>query len=177
MKGLNIKGLIKQIKQTKHNFIWSYSDKGHFLTNRHWAITLEVLPVEVLLTLLQIFEGDRPDIGQCFYKSRGTISKNHNIPSPVLGNDCVEYEWTDYYKDYKYPSDGLMRIFKSNDQIMFINNDYLHAVEWRHRAVSEGYSRPIHFPEINYMVLPFRINDHEDLLKIMTMAGDSNGTS
>lgn len=166
MKGLNIKGLCKQIRESKHKLIWSLNEGVHTITNRHWLINLSALPYEVKIELLKTFEGIEIQEGQMInsYHDIGLVDKPLNIPKQE--NETVEFEWTDYYRNCA--SLGMTRVFRHGETIKYINTSYLQAVSEGLVPTSINSSLGnLLFEEIGYMILPVRVNDGHDILAVL----------
>lgn len=75
-------------------------------------------------------------------------------------------EWTQYFKDYG--DRGFLRIFKKGTDVLFVNSDYLLAVESYIDPIGSAQQfGMIVFEDINYKVLPVRISNFEDIFSIM----------
>jgi hypothetical protein len=168
--GLNIKGLCKQIKADKHCMIWSLNKGTHTITNRHWLIKFDALPREVLVTLLSIF-GEFPE--------DGTLLQNVGYSDTPLRNVALtEERWKPVaegkpikYTRYLY-DDGdsrNLRVFKLEDQFVFVKEQYLQAVDenfGREDIKCNGVYQPVFFADLNYLVLPMRMTKVDDLFTL-----------
>lgn len=83
MNGLNIKGLIKQIKASKDGLIWSLKDGVHTITNRHWLISFNDVPKEVQVALFSIFAQ---------FPEEGSHIRNDRFSGTTLKGDPVGFE-------------------------------------------------------------------------------------
>jgi hypothetical protein len=167
--GLNIKGLIKQIKADKHQMIWSLNNGTHTITNRHWLIKFDALPREVLVTLLSIF-GEFPEDGSLLQNVGYSDTPLRNVAlteerwKPVGEGKPVKY--TRYLHDF---GSGYLRVFKADDQFTFVKEEYLQAVDQnfgRENIKCNGTYQPIFFADLNYLVLPMRMTKVDDLLTL-----------
>lgn len=169
MGKLNVKGLCKQIKDSRNNLIWSFDGKEHLITNRHWIIKLEHIVTDVLISLLTVFDGQSPDAGTSLKKHVffSEIEKGVLISSPPLNEGRKSLSWTNFYRDYTGPRE-LLRVFSLDNSSVYINTNYLHVCGSSQLKV-EGTNalRVIFFPEINYMVLPVRITNEIDILALV----------
>lgn len=168
--GLNIKGLCKQIKSDKNSMIWSLRDGCHTITNRHWLIEFDEMPREVLVTLLSVF-GEAPEDGML-------LQNAHYSDTPLRNVALTDERWKPVgegkpatYTSFIHDAGrvGYLRVFKQEDQFIFINENYLQAVGehfGRENIKCNGYFQPVYFENINYLVLPMRMTKVHDLFTL-----------
>lgn len=167
--GLNIKGLIKQIRTDKSRLIWSLYQGVHMVTNRHWMIEFEEVPREIMSVLLSIF-------GQ--FPTEGYLIQTFSFGSEVVKADAIKNKGWDFNNAkqatvtkyiHDYGESRYLRVFKADDEFYFVNETYLQAVDKNfgfENVMSKGTLQPLFFSNINYTVLPVRMHESYDLLTL-----------
>ncbi|MBW7475921.1 hypothetical protein K0T92_14340 [Paenibacillus oenotherae] len=171
MAVLNTKALCKQIRASRNQVIWSFNGEEHLITNRHWGVKFTELPTDIKVTLLTTFEGETPNINETLSKMSGISVKKPEalkLPFPSKENE-KEAQWTLYLRQI---DNDLLRVFRIGDQFIYIKSSYLEAAsDIGLKVVGTGPHQPLYFPEINYLVLPVRLQREPDLLSIMEAEG------
>lgn len=174
-KGLNVKGLCKQMKSEKYCLIWSLKNGVHTITNRKWLIDFEVIPREVKLMLLSIF-GEEPEENVCLTKFHYSDEPATSVAVPGA-KDIVKNAIPATKTNYLFAHEGIgnLRIFKTAEHFVHVQERYLQAVDDNQgyqNIGSVGPMAPLHFEDINYIVLPVRIPNTEDLLTLKELTNE-----
>jgi len=160
IKGLNVKGLCKQIKASKNNLIWSLKDGIHVITNRHWMITFEEIPKEVLVTLFSLFV-KMPEEGTALQASHFNREVSELIAVDVdkIRETAKNGTISTLTNLFSRSGDLVTRIFKTSEGFLYVKADYMHAInEYGDvgEILSSGKHSPVLFKNINYLILPYR---------------------
>lgn len=174
MKGLNIKGLCKQIKESKWSIIWSLKDGKHMITNRQWMIVLDALPKDVSITLFSIF-AEMPAEGQSLQNNRFIREHSHQVALDVE-KIFEEAKGGSEAKDTGFIysiGESNTKVFKSSNAFAYVNEKFLAAVDadsYRGRVLLSGRMSPLYYEDINYIALPYRVsNDPEkEIIELFT---------
>jgi len=159
MNGLNIKGLVKQIKASKKDLIWSFKNGTHTISNRHWMINIVNLPQDVKIALFSIF-AEFPEEGKHIRYDRfsESVMRGDSIDFEGIKNGANKGSAGDRTKFTSDISDYKARVFKREGTYVYVNEAYLLAVEgYSGEILMTDWKRPIFFKDENYLVLPYRV--------------------
>ena len=166
IKGLNTKGLCKMIQESKHRIIWFKTEGVYYITNRSWAIKFDVIPRDVLVKLFSITAAV-PEEGQSLVMASYLDEPLVQVPPNMkeiyeTALRGIPAKRTDFLKS----SDKLlMRIFKTANEKIFVDEKYLQAVDMQNydgEIIGSGRMSPIIFKNLNFLILPYRITNVED---------------
>jgi|GEM_PF-4782568 len=172
MKSINVKGLVKQIKASKKNMMWSLKDGVHTLTDRYWLVQFREIPKEVQIALYAIFT-QFPEEGTHIRYDRfsGSILKGDSIDHAAILDGASKGEKA---KDtgFSYDLAGIRtRVFKKNNIFAYVNENLLLAVdEYDGDILVSGRMQPVYFKDANFLALPYRMGNRpeEEILELFT---------
>lgn len=170
---VNTKALCKLIKQgATQMLIWSKTDEGYTVTDRHFMVRFKDVPRDVMSTLLGIFL-QTPGEGQSLKIMYGKVQDDCSLVShktiPKYEDASVDGKVTTYSKDL---AGTKAKALQFGDSFSLVNEKYI-ALSTGTDAKSFGspYS-PIYLEDGAVLVLPYRHTSSDllqtKMLKIIT---------